>query len=112
MNKQCSSTFDMNEAVEESDGFDGEEVGHVLHANFKRVPVVQLQVGVNRETQVLLNLLTQFVQQVLQESDARNKRTRSTNSHTRNTEVRDDVNDNLFHVYKSIQSKCCDIYTP
>lgn len=55
------STFDMNETVEESDGFDGEEVGQVLHANFKWVPVVQLQVGVNRETQVFLNLLTQLV---------------------------------------------------
>lgn len=57
----------MNEAVEESDGFEGEEVGQVLHADFERVPVVQLQVGVNRETQVLLDFLTQLVQQVLQE---------------------------------------------
>ena len=63
----------MNEAVEESDGFEGEEVGQVLHADFERVPVVQLQVGVNRETQVLLNFLTQLVQQVLQELDARKK---------------------------------------
>lgn len=54
-------TFDMNEAVEKSDGFEGEKVGQVLHANFERVPVVQLQVGVDRETQVLLNLLTQLV---------------------------------------------------
>lgn len=61
----------MDEAVEESDWFEGEEMSQVLHANFERVPVVQLQVGVNRETQVLLNLLTQLVQQVLQESDAR-----------------------------------------
>lgn len=66
-------TFDMNEAVEESDGFEGEEVGQVLHADFERVPVVQLQVGVNRETQVLLDFLTQLVQQVLQELDARKK---------------------------------------
>lgn len=51
----------MNEAVEKSDGFEGEKVGQVLHANFERVPVVQLQVGVDRETQVLLNLLTQLV---------------------------------------------------
>lgn len=57
----------MNEAVEESDGFEGEEVGQVLHADFERVPVIQLQVGVNRETQVLLDFLTQLVQQVLQE---------------------------------------------
>lgn len=57
----------MNEAVEESDGFEGEEVCQVLHADFERVPVVQLQVGVNRETQVLLDFLTQLVQQVLQE---------------------------------------------
>lgn len=57
----------MNEAVEESDGFEGEEVGQVLHADFERVPVVQLQVGVNGETQVLLDFLTQLVQQVLQE---------------------------------------------
>lgn len=57
----------MNKAVEESDGFEGEEVGQVLHANFERVPVIQLQVGVNRETQVFLNLLTQLVQQMLQE---------------------------------------------
>lgn len=65
------STFDMNEAVEESDGLEGEEVGQILHANFERVPVVQLQVGVHRETQVLLNLLTQLVQQVLQELESR-----------------------------------------
>lgn len=52
----------MNKAVEESDGFEGEEVGQVFHANFERVPVVQLQVGVNRQTQVFLNLLTQLVQ--------------------------------------------------
>lgn len=57
----------MNEAVEESDGFEGEEVGQVLHADFERVPVIQLQVGVNGETQVLLDFLTQLVQQVLQE---------------------------------------------
>lgn len=56
----------MNEAVEESDGFEGEEMGQVLHANFERVPVVQLQVSVNRETQVFFNLLTQLVQQMLQ----------------------------------------------
>lgn len=56
----------MNEAVEESDGFEGKEVGQILHADFKRVPVVKLQVGVDRETQVLLNLLTQLVEQVLQ----------------------------------------------
>lgn len=59
-------TFDEDEAVEESDRFDGEEVCHVLHADFERVPVVQLQVCVDRETQVLLYLLTQLVQQVLQ----------------------------------------------
>lgn len=62
----------MNETVEESDGFEGEEVGQVLHANFEGVPVVQLQVSVDRETQVLLNLLTQLVQQVLQEINAKN----------------------------------------
>lgn len=56
----------MNEAVEESDGFEGEEMGQVLHANFERVPVVQLQVSVDRETQVFFNLLTQLVQQMLQ----------------------------------------------
>lgn len=55
----------MDKAVEESDGFEGEKVGQILHANFERVPVVQLEVGVDRETQVLLNLLTQLVQQVL-----------------------------------------------
>ena len=48
----------MNEAVKESNGFEGEEVGQVLHANFERVPVVQLQVGVNRQAQVFLNLFT------------------------------------------------------
>ncbi|KAG7244474.1 hypothetical protein INR49_030126, partial [Caranx melampygus] len=37
------STFDMDEAVEESDGFEGEEVSQILHANFKWVPVVQLE---------------------------------------------------------------------
>lgn len=57
----------MDETVEEPDGFEEEEVSQVLHANFEGVPVVQLQVGVNRETQVLLNLLTQLVQQVLQD---------------------------------------------
>lgn len=61
--KYC--TFDVDEAVEESNGFEGEEVGQVLQAHFKRVPVVQLEVGVNRQTQVLLNLLTQLVQQML-----------------------------------------------
>lgn len=55
-------TFDKDEAVEESDGFEGEEVGQVLHADFERVPVVQLQMGVDRQTQVLLNLLAQLVQ--------------------------------------------------
>lgn len=60
----------MNKTVEESDGFEGEEVGQVFHANFERVPVIQLQVGVNRETQVFLNLLTQLVQQVLRGLDA------------------------------------------
>lgn len=59
----------MNEAVEESDGFEGEEVGQILHANFEGVPVIQLEVGVDRETQVLLNLLTQLVQQVLREQN-------------------------------------------
>lgn len=52
------STFDMNKAVKESNGFEGEEVRQVLHANFERVPVVQLQVGVNRQAQVFLNLFT------------------------------------------------------
>lgn len=55
----------MYEAVEESDGFEGEEMGQVLHANLEGVPVVQLQVCVNGEAQVLLDLLTQFIQQVL-----------------------------------------------
>lgn len=55
-------TFDKDEAVEESDGFEGEEVGQVLHADFERVPVVQLQMGVDRQTQVLLNLLAELVQ--------------------------------------------------
>lgn len=55
----------MNEAVEESDGFDGKEVGQVLHAHFEGIPVVELQVGVDGETQVLLNLLTQLVEEVL-----------------------------------------------
>lgn len=55
----------MDKAVEESNGFEGEEVGQVLHAHFERVPVIQLEVGVNRQTQVLLNLLTQLVQQML-----------------------------------------------
>lgn len=73
MYKQFFITFNMDEAVEKSDGFEGEEVGKVLNANFERVPVVQLQMGVNRETQVLLNLLTQLVQQVLQELKARRK---------------------------------------
>lgn len=59
-------TFNMNETIEESNGLEGEEVGQILHANFKRVPVIKLQVRVNRETQVLLNLLTQLVEQVLQ----------------------------------------------
>lgn len=56
----------MDKAVEESNGFDGEEVSQVLHAHFERVPVVQLEVGVDRQAQVLLNLLTQLVQQMLQ----------------------------------------------
>lgn len=61
------STFDVNKSVEKSDGLEGEEVGQILHADFERVPIVQFQVCVYRETQVLLNLLTQLVQQVLQE---------------------------------------------
>ena len=63
----------MNEAVEESDGFEGEEVGQILHSNFEGVSVVQLEVGVDRETQVLLNLLTQLVQQVLHEKIKQNQ---------------------------------------
>lgn len=58
-------TFDMNEAVEESNRFEGEEVSQILHANFKRVPIIKLQVGVNRETQILFNFLAQLVKQVL-----------------------------------------------
>lgn len=78
--EQLLSTFDINESVEESDGFEGEKVGQILHANFERVPVIQFQVGVNRETQVLLNLLTQLVQQVLQRLDCiRYEKTRFTN---------------------------------
>jgi len=61
-NKTLEVTFDEDEAVEESDGFEGEEVSQVLHADFERVPVVQLQMGVDGETQVLLDLLTQLVQ--------------------------------------------------
>lgn len=63
--KGNTSTFDVDKAVEESNRFEGEEVSQVLHADFERVPVVQLQVGVHRETQVFLDLLTQLVQQVL-----------------------------------------------
>lgn len=44
-------------------------MGQILHANFERVSVIQFQVGVNRETQVLFNLLTQLAQQVLQKLD-------------------------------------------
>lgn len=69
MYEQFLSTFNINESVEESDGFQGEKVSKILHANFERVPVIQLQVGVNRKTQVLLNLLTQLVQQVLNKLD-------------------------------------------
>lgn len=61
----------MDEAVEEADGFEREEVGEVLHADFERVPVVQLQVSVNGETQIFLDLLAQLVQQVLQECQRR-----------------------------------------
>lgn len=64
----------MNEAVEESDWFNGEDVGQVLQANFKRVPVVQLQVGVDREAQVLLDLLTQLVEEMLQRGGNNDKR--------------------------------------
>lgn len=38
---------------------------HVFHSNFERVPVIKLQVCVNRKAQVFLNLFTQLVQQVL-----------------------------------------------
>lgn len=62
----------MNETIEESNGLEGEEVGQILHANFKRVPVIKLQVRVNRETQVLLNLLTQLVEQVLHNTGRKN----------------------------------------
>lgn len=58
-------TFDVNEAIEESNGFEGEKMSHVFHSNFERVPVIQLQVRVNREAEVLLNLFAQLVQQVL-----------------------------------------------
>lgn len=40
-------------------------MGQVLHPYFERVSVIQFEVCVNRETQIFLNLLTQFVQQVL-----------------------------------------------
>lgn len=62
----------MDETIEESNGLEGEEVGQILHANFKRVPVIKLQVRVNRETQVLLNLLTQLVEQVLHNTGRKN----------------------------------------
>lgn len=58
-------TFDINEAIEESNGFEGEKMSHVFHSNFERVPVIKLQVCVNREAEILLNLFTQLVQQVL-----------------------------------------------
>ena len=64
--RRCSiRTFDVHEAVEEADGLEGEEVGQVLQAHLEGVPVIQLQVGVDRETQVLLDVLAQLVQQVL-----------------------------------------------
>lgn len=40
-------------------------MSHVFHSNFERVPVIKLQVRVNRKAQVFLNLFTQLVQQVL-----------------------------------------------
>lgn len=52
-------------------------MGQVFHPNFERVSVVQLQVGVNRETKVFLNLFTQLVQQVL--LDARKNRNMKNN---------------------------------
>lgn len=58
-------TFDIDEPVEEANGFEREKVSHVFHSDFERVPVVKLQVCVNREAQVFLNLFTQLVQQVL-----------------------------------------------
>lgn len=70
-------TFDINKAIEESDGFEREKMGQVFHPNFERVSVVQLQVGVNRETKVFLNLFTQLVQQVL--LDARKNRNMKNN---------------------------------
>lgn len=70
-------TFDIDKAIEESDGFEREKMGQVFHPNFERVSVVQLQVGVNRETKVFLNLFTQLVQQVL--LDARKNRNMKNN---------------------------------
>lgn len=70
-------TFDINKAIEESDGFEREKMGQVFHPNFERVSVIQLQVGVNRETKVFLNLFTQLVQQVL--LDARKNRNMKNN---------------------------------
>lgn len=71
-------TFDINKAIEEADGFEREKMGQVFHPNFERVSVVQLQVGVNRETKVFLNLFTQLVQQVL--LDARKNRNMKNNA--------------------------------
>lgn len=70
-------TFDINKAIEESDGFEREKMGQVFHPNFERVSVVQLQVGVDRETKIFLNLFTQLVQQVL--LDARKNRNMKNN---------------------------------
>lgn len=65
-------TFDINKAIEESDGFEREKMRQVFHPNFERVSVVQLQVGVNRETKVFLNLFAQLVQQVLLNRNTKN----------------------------------------
>lgn len=58
-------TFDINEAVEETDGLQGEEVSQVFQAHFERVSVVELEVGVHRQAQILLDLLAELVKQVL-----------------------------------------------
>ncbi len=59
-------TFDIDTFVKESDWLKADEGRQVLHSDFERIAVVELQVHVNVQSQVRLDRATQRLQQVLQ----------------------------------------------
>lgn len=40
-------TFDVDQSVEQSDWSDSKQVGEIPHADLERIPVVELEVGVD-----------------------------------------------------------------